>query len=345
MNLSKIGDRLRSKARNLKQKIWPGTLILMYHRVAEVDIDPWSLCVTPKNFASHLEVLREYGYPIKLQQLTKTLCDRDSIKRSVVITFDDGYADNLFNAKPLLEKYDIPATFFITTGGIDNPSEFWWDELEKILLQPGTLPDLLELEINGSNYQWELGSAADYTHRESQRDRSWKALEEEPNPTQRHHLYNSLYQLLHPLPAQQQQQVLQQLRQSANLEPLARSTHRSLTRSELFSLETPGLLEIGAHAVTHPFLTKLSLASQQQEIQQSKDDLEQILGHPITSFSFPNGDYKTETISLVKQAGFSCACNSVVAKVRQHSNCFELPRVVVENWDGETFARWLSTWL
>jgi peptidoglycan/xylan/chitin deacetylase (PgdA/CDA1 family) len=83
----------------------------------------------------------------------------------VVITFDDGYADNLHNAKPLLERYDIPATVFVTTGHIGHEREFWGDELDRLLLQPSTLPELLGLSINGSPYQWELGEVAHYTVR------------------------------------------------------------------------------------------------------------------------------------------------------------------------------------
>ena len=86
-------------------------LILLYHRVARVDSDPWSLCVTPEHFSEHLEVLRKHR-PIRLDQVKPSGWRAGGSRASVAITFDDGYADNLYEAKRLLERYDIPATFF-----------------------------------------------------------------------------------------------------------------------------------------------------------------------------------------------------------------------------------------
>ncbi|WP_448266964.1 polysaccharide deacetylase family protein [Nostoc sp. DSM 114159] len=340
--LGRLSNKVVRTVSKLKNQIFPGALILMYHRVAEANSDPWSLCVTPKHFAEHLEVLREYGYPLHLQELIKKLDDRQPVHRSIVVTFDDGYADNLYNAKPLLEKYDIPAVVFVTTGGIDQKHEFWWDELDRLLLQPGTLPDLLQLNINSRTYQWELGEAKHYSETDFQRDRHWRMDREPGEDSTRHTLYRSLYQLLQFLSVYERSKLLEELVIWANTEAVGRSTHRSLSNEEMLVLESGGLIEIGAHTVTHPFLSKLPIASQRDEIQQSKDYLEKILGHPVTSFSYPNGSYISDTIPLVQEAGFNCACCSIADRVQQNNNRFLLPRVVVENWDGETFARWLS---
>src|SRR5215831_16190313 len=117
-------------------------VILLYHRVAAIDSDPWSLCITPERFSEHLEVLREC-MPITLEQAD--LSGRYGAKRPrVVVTFDDGYADNLYAAKPLLERFDIPATVFVVTGYVGQDREFWWDELEKIIFGSETLPGIVQ---------------------------------------------------------------------------------------------------------------------------------------------------------------------------------------------------------
>ena len=106
------------------------SLILMYHRIASIDRDPWSLCVSPTHFAEQLEVLRKYRR-VRLDRMRPGGWSMPG-GLSVAITFDDGYADNFHEALPLLKRYDTPATFFIATGYIDSPGEFWWDDLERI---------------------------------------------------------------------------------------------------------------------------------------------------------------------------------------------------------------------
>lgn len=337
-------DKLRIFARRLRHRFAPGGVILLYHRVAEVGSDPWSLCVTPRHFAEHLEVLRKHGHPVQLQQLAQTVRDGKRPHQQVAVTFDDGYADNLHNAKPLLEQYDIPATVFLTTGYIGQEREFWWDELDKLLLQPGTLPEALQLSVNGSIYRWELGESAHYSEDAHQHHRDWNAMGND-NPNPRHSLYRSLYQLLRPLVEGERRQVLDELLVWANAEPVSRSTHRLLTTAEVSTLEQGGAIEVGAHTVSHPFLSALPAAAQREEIKRSKASLEDIVGHSVRSFAYPYGNYTAQTPTLVQEAGFACACSTVATSVRQRSNCFELPRVVVEDWDGEEFARRLQKWL
>ena len=335
--------RLRQAARRLKDRFASRALILMYHRVTELPNDPYLLAVTPKHFAEQLEVIRRYGVPMSLGQMVQALQDGKVPKRGVVVTFDDGYADNLYSAKPLLERYDIPATVFVTTGHVGHPCEFWWDELDRLLLQPGTLPSRLELSLDGHAWQWELGEAATYRTADYQRDRNWH-IEREDCPTPRHHLHRSLYQLLHSLTETDRQQLLRELRTWAGAEPIGRPTHRTLSHHEVVQLAEGGLIEVGAHTVTHPMLSALSVVEQRDEIRHSRAHLEGILNRPVTSFAYPHGSYTKETLAVVREAGFACASSSEPDAVCTNADCFQLPRIVVRDWDREAFTRWLRRW-
>src|SRR5438045_9462568 len=107
----------------------------MYHRIADAahESDPWGLCVSPARFAEQLAVLRECGTPLTLRSLVREHERGDVPSGGIVVTFDDGYADNLHAAKPLLERFDVPATVFVTSGQIAKDGEFWWDGLERPL--------------------------------------------------------------------------------------------------------------------------------------------------------------------------------------------------------------------
>jgi peptidoglycan/xylan/chitin deacetylase (PgdA/CDA1 family) len=107
--------------------------------------------VSRQHFAEHLEILRTRYGPMRLQELTKRLQSGPLPRRKIVVTFDDGYADSLLNAKPLLERHEIPATVFVTSGNVGQEREFWWDELDRVFLHSGRLPKELRLVIDGTH--------------------------------------------------------------------------------------------------------------------------------------------------------------------------------------------------
>ena len=106
-------------------------------------------------------------------------------------------------------------------------------------------------------------------------------------------------------------------------------------------------MDIGAHSVTHPVLAALSLQEQRREIEEGKQTLEAVCGQAATSFSYPYGseaDYSNETVQLVRQAGFACACTTRPAAVRHGGDPLTLPRMIVRDWSGEEFRRRLRKW-
>jgi len=327
------------RLRRWAKRIAPKALILLYHRVAEVSSDPQLLCVSPKHFAEHLEVLRRNYYPLSLRSLRRRLALNLWPPRSVVITFDDGYADNLYQARPLLEAADVPATVFIVAGKIDSQQEFWWDELERILFSAPKLPTELNLTINGQLYRWTLGQSERF-------ETAWH-VEMQRELTPRERAYLQLTKVLRSLQGYDREAALTQLFAWTGLERTARSSHRGLTADEVQKLAADGLVEVGAHTMTHPVLSELSVNSQYVKIAESKRKLEEILGQAVTSFSYPFGgrsDYNAATMNLVKKVGFSCACSNFPGHVRWGADPYQLPRYLVRDWDGDEFQEQLMSW-
>lgn len=320
--LGRFGRWLRSRFVN-------GALILGYHRVTQAAQDPYGICVGPEHFAQHLEVLHRYAHPARLQTVARALPDDAWPRRSVVLTFDDGYAD-LLGIEPLLARYQVPATVFVTTGSMG--SEFWWDELERIILSADTLPRHLSLRIDDSAWSWTqegVGSSA---------PAEWL-------PETRSRLLRALYRLLRRLPPARRQQAMDQLRDWAGRGEEGCWASRALTDDELIELAGGGLIEVGAHSVTHRSLGDLPMSTQRGEIRQSKARLEVLLGRPVAAFSYPNGSSCAETRELVRDAGYVCACASQNDVVWRGSDRFALPRFWIPDCDGAAFARWLRRWL
>ncbi|MDX2099459.1 MAG: polysaccharide deacetylase family protein [Leptolyngbyaceae cyanobacterium bins.59] len=340
---------LRSTLKPMRQigkKLWrsvrPASLILLYHRVADLESDPQLLTVSPTNFAEHLAFLRQHYSPCPLKNLEP---NTPTAHRQIVITFDDGYGDNLHQAKPLLERYSIPATVFVTAGTIGQIEEFWWDELERLLLYPGQLPSRLEVTIAQQTHHWDLGAAA-YSPLERERDRLWTVLDP-ADPTPRHRVYRELCGLLRPLTADDRHSVLTALQAQAGVDSVGRISHRTLTESEVVDLAQDGLVEVGAHAMTHSVLSQQSSLLQEKEIRSSKAHLEALLGHPVTSFAYPFGtlgDYTAETVKIVRQCGFERACSNYEGAIRHWLDPFQMPRFIVRNWNGDEFAKRLREW-
>jgi peptidoglycan/xylan/chitin deacetylase (PgdA/CDA1 family) len=307
----------------LKNKISPGALILGYHRIAKVENDSFYNCMSPSHFAQQMEVLRNCTHPISLDELVACLNHGEPSPKTVCVTIDDGYADTLYSAKPILEKFEIPATVFVTTGNLGG--EFWWDELERYVLSAPEDAGLLRLGKGKLDFEWDFNN---------------------PNPTKRASQITSIADFLRPLDAANRRLLLNKIKEwSGNTDLRALPPVRSMTANELVSLIDGGLIQIGSHTVTHPVLSELSEQERRYEIDESKRELEEILAKPVLGFSYPNGCFTKGDPKLVSQSGYQYACMSKNGAVRSNSDRFTLPRFWIPDWDGPTFERWLLRWL
>ena len=330
------------RLRRLARQTVPRAIILLYHRIAEVPVDPQLLCVSPQHFTEHLNVLRRRYHPLSLKSLRRRLAFNLWRPGSAVITFDDGYADNLHRALPVLRAADVPATVFVTAGTVDSRQQFWWDRLKRVLLCAPLLPSYLRLTVNGRVYHWDL-------HRgngNEQSGSSWHVLMSS-SPTLRQIAYRDLVGLLRGMEAEDRKSRLRELEAWVGLDADDQAQDRALTSDQVRMLARDGLVEVGAHTVSHPVLSALPIGTQEEEIAGSKRKLDRILGQPVTSFAYPfgtRGDYTADTVKLVRDIGFECACANFPGSVTLKSDPYQFPRFVVHDWDGEEFARRLAAW-
>jgi peptidoglycan/xylan/chitin deacetylase (PgdA/CDA1 family) len=316
-------------------------LVLVYHRVADLPVDPWSVCVSPAHLAEHLEILARYARLLHAGDLVQRVAAGADSKRAVAVTFDDGYADLLHAARPLLEQAGVPATMFITTGAIDSREEFWWDAVERALLHDRPLPPRLRLPLGHATGEWPVGDALRGAAPAAGAC-AWRAWD--PPPAQRAAVYVAVWNALLGLATAARSRAVAELLAWAGLDAYARPSHRTLREQELRALAAGDLVEIGAHTVTHPVLAALPPAEQDAEVIGSRDTLRSTLGRNVRTFAFPFG--KPEHVgsragAAVRAAGFTTAFLNVTGTVTRDTDRYAVPRVFVEDMDGDAFGRLL----
>lgn len=334
-------------SKSLINGFYKRALILLYHRINERTNDPQLLNVTPKHFNEHLEILSKKWNVISLSEMVQSIEKGNVPHKTIAITFDDGYADNLFFAKPYLVQHNIPALVYISCDHVENNKEFWWDSLERIFLMTGNLPKVLNINIDSKNYNLIFENFDPYMKQSFNQYRNWN-IAYEVDPTARHAAYRLFCQLLRPLSATSRQNALNELFKWANINNItAAYNYRALTAAEVYELVNGDLIEVGAHTMTHSVLSELTEEEQRFEIQKSKSYLETIIKQPVISFSYPFGtrnDYTKETVDIVRQLNFTNACSNFPEMVVKSTDLFQLPRFVIRNWNGKEFDLQLQNW-
>lgn len=313
-----IDFMLRGTMNSICNKLSPPVVVLGYHRVTDLTSDPQMLAVTPENFRLQLEVITQYPV-LRFEDDWTTVR-----KPSLVVTFDDGYADNLLEALPILEEFNIPATFFVTAGKVGSLDEFWWDELERLILLPVQLPPECTLVTKDGN----------------------KFTRFSRNLSERIKLYVAVHRLICGcgMPAECVN-LLAQLRSWASLPAEGRGTHRPLSHAELATLAAHPLATIGAHSMSHLPLSRLMTTEQQADFTQSRNLLQNWLDREIKVCSYPFGtkkDFTPQTIEVAREAGFSKAAANFPGQWHGWTHPFKIPRQLVRNWDRDAFSKSLQ---
>jgi peptidoglycan/xylan/chitin deacetylase (PgdA/CDA1 family) len=236
---------------------------------------------------------------LPLATAVRNLSDGTLPAAALAITFDDGYAENLTIAAPVLRKHGLPATVFVATGYLDGGSMFNDLVIEAFRSTERPALDLASLGLG----RHPLLSVDD---RCAAIDRVLVSIKY--------------------LPAERRDLLAREILRIAGVDA---PTGLMLTRDAVALLPESGL-DVGAHTVTHPILAKASEADAWREIEQSKHDLEALLGRTVSLFAYPNGqpgrDYRDEHVRMVRDAGFSAAVSTACGAAHHRSDVFQLPR-------------------
>lgn len=286
--------------------------IVIFHRVLPapdplVPGDPDSAC-----FDRLCGWLAAWYRVLPLDDAVRRLASGSLPSRALAITFDDGYADNHDLAMPILRRHGLCATFFIATGFLDG-GRMWNDTVvEAVRHTQFPALDLQGLKLPGLG-RIELGS---------------ESLRRLAIP--------KILAALKYLPHAVRVAMSEQVAECAQVVP----RRDLMMRSDQVRAMAAGGMQIGAHTVSHPIMTRLDEAEAGREMAQSKHELQALLGQPVTLFAYPNGkpveDYGRRDVALARKVGFEAAVSTAHGAARQaDQRPFELPRFTP--WDR---ARW-----
>ena len=281
-------------------------MVLLYHRVSErkPDFDPWQLTVSKATFTKQMQILSETRRVVSLAEFVSDLKAKILDPKSICVTFDDGYVDNLREAKPILKKYGIPATIFIATDFLDEDN-FWWDRLSHLLEQSINHPSRLarlKNELSLFNVDENVASIG--------------------------HLLRALWLHFRDKNRVRCHNEILNLERDLDVDPLPVDV-RPMTRDELVDLNDD-LIQVASHTGSHAWLPEIpSEEGLNHELERPRELLRKILGYSPKFFAYPYGASSHEARNAVSRAGYEAAFTTVSMCVDKSTDLYAIPRRAV----------------
>jgi len=295
---------------------------LMYHCIAEEELSCTGfspnagLIVSAERFETHMQYISENFPCLSLPAAIKLLREGRLLPQSVIVTFDDGYKGNLTLALPIMEKYKVPATVYVSTGFLDRTSTMWWAEHEHVLRGL----NLLELNWRGRQYAWQIVT-----------------------PQQKWETFLELNALFKSLNLHEQEELMDVLRERRG-EPYSYD-QLMLSWDELQQLNKSPLITIGAHTTTHPILRLCSQERLRTEMEESRRILQERLGEDVPHLAYPFGtcgEAGSREFETARECGFASAvttrCGHWHGRHVQHLTA--LPRIYIDRYDDLKRFKW-----
>ncbi|TDF37293.1 hypothetical protein EYS14_14150 [Alteromonadaceae bacterium M269] len=278
-------------------------VILNYHRVSEHQSIYDNGHMKAHHFENHLRWLSTYYNVIPLPELYINLQDNSLPPRAACITIDDGYYDSYSVIFPLLKKYGLQATFFVSTEGLETGS-LWDEDIKYSILNLPSIKTKIEIKgdtFDTSNFENRLAAMREITHKVK---------------------YMSL---------DYRKEYIEQLSRECENEL---NHHTFINESHIVEMVENGM-DIGSHAHSHPILAKETDEISRNEIAKSKSILESMAQTDIDFFAYPNGkhgaDFDDRHVGILKELGFKGAVTTEKGVVSSASDVYQMPRFTP--WD------------
>lgn len=292
-------------------------IIWMVHGVMdERDHSSWKPLrpqLSREKLDEYLRVLSKKYRFISLKDAMEMLRGRKPIQPySMVLTFDDGYRNNVTNALPILGRHRAPATFFVPTGFLNDPRPFWCDRLDYALQHA---------HVSGREVR--VGSLAvclDGSSREALRDsflQFRRAAKKQDLPD--HEFLRDMEQLASQLEAEAGH-ALADIQDDDTWSAV-------MTWEQVEELAGDENVTFGSHTADHIRLGLVGAEAARAQLIRSKQDIERHTGKPCTCLAYPNGSYSPQVIEWARETGYDCGVTTEKGLNRLGDNCLALRRI------------------
>lgn len=293
--------------------------ILAYHRILDVPnedefpFDVELVSASVRAFEEQMTFVKDHYQPITLSCLLSCVDNARPLPRgAIVVTFDDGFADNYHNAFPILRRLEIPATIFLATGYLDRQQMYWYEKLtHEVMTTRATELRLLD--------EAPLTIGADATSRRGVLAKLLRRLKRVPN--------------------QQRLDCLADLERQLSPPKDCNGDLRSgpMNWEQVAEMARAGI-EFGSHSVTHPVLSMLDPPDLDFELRASKASIEAVVGNPCQTIAYPVGGaeaFNARVQQAVQSAGYRLGLSYVSgADAPTDWDPFALRRLHVERYTG-----------
>jgi peptidoglycan/xylan/chitin deacetylase (PgdA/CDA1 family) len=281
--------------------------ILMYHSVMD---DPrqvadslGGIVHSTEVFQGQMELLARQFRPVDLDRLASFVKgEQDLPEHAVAITFDDGYRDNYELAMPILNRFGIPAAFYVTVDSIERRKLPWPSRLRF------SFRTTSEKEFRDeSGHRWSLGS-----------------------PEQRERAYLGVCDQVCKLAGAALENRVAQMEQALEAQLSSDSGRLMMTWEQVKQLAQHGHI-VGSHTMTHPNLAFLALEQMRSELRESKQRMEAHVNAPVQHFSYPCPalfpNWTEQTVEESRRVGYQTAVTTSTGLTRPNDNPLGLKRV------------------